>query len=955
MASNITAETRYFRLSDGSNFYNCVVVGTKANINPDRAYALVQDRISRRTNQTANTLPKNINVKNTNIARKPRLVKINNATVTEDEIEILGLHVKTRLCIIYVTKHNKIISSICVRYYGNDYKESLYMVYDETQRQYCSLYLYNTTDQSGEKRTILPSYDKTINTLLRKFFINHGDVQLDDELQTTANDVLHQGQPEFDNIPRIIDMETEVNTSTEQGITDDVECPTMSATTTITDNQISSNMTTNISETTYTLRRKEVPGDGSCLYLSFLYAMSLTLTVQDLRNHVAAYIFDMNIDDNKLLLGTPHKNRKEYCDGIRNGDWGGEPELVALSQMYHIMIKVIMLRKDQQQNSSVDMINFGKDDKSCTKCIYIIYDEAIPHYDPLYLCNKENLQDEITIFNRDDILVDILLPDFIKSQIDSNNIISIIQNAIPYEIYEFRIGELPGDDQSLYASVVFQFDRSKMIKIKCLRENVANVIRNHTDNDGIHVPPSLDYDDRKDYCRKVEEGIISGSEPECYGLSYLYPDILFCIITKPIMINNAPCIDIYVKDISSYKKCIIILYDEASDIYMPLYLHNIINDEEEKANLKYDDTVKNLLREFIQNKLEYCGYVNFDSEKDSHAMDSSSHVEHEPLDLAEMITENHSKNKSEKHNRKKRKAPEDDDNFIINKEMKKLTMNTNNENTRSCTSSDPISPNDRISRFHKRNDISENIDTSLQTATITNKTEEEQQRKEDLSPTLSTNTTVAACREQMRLESEPAERFRGRALSDYMPKSGKKRDGTDAKPRKPCYFADRIHQHFLNLLIPIMFLFADPNRVRVEIAIVTRIINGCIYFNSLFDFFPYKNGSYGSPCNPMLIKLEDAETYPLTKYTAELQKLMLQLVSQKQPMKVFKLISSNGQRQDTKYRTHDELKKDFYLNELRFAITLWIKEPNDKEYQRRPDIQYISPISIQDKEVKLYE
>ncbi|CAF1229715.1 unnamed protein product [Adineta steineri] len=997
MASNITAETREFRLSDGSNFYNCIVVGTKANINPDRAYALVQERLYCRTNQTVNALPKNINVKSTNIARKPRLVKTNNATVNENEIEALGLLTKTRLCIIYVTKYNQTISSIRVKYYGNDYKESVYMVYDETQQQYCSLYLYNTIDLSGEQITILPSYNETINILLRKFFMSnfncHVDVQLDDELQTTANDVLHQGQPECDNIPHIIDMETEVNTSTEQGITDNDGYPTMSVTPKTTDNQISLNVANNISKTTHALFRKTIPGDGSCLYWSFINAMSLKSTMKNLRNLVADYILQMDIDDSKLQFGADCQNRQQYCDGIRNGAWAGEPELVALSQMYEIMIKVINWRRDQQQNVPIKPIPYGENNKLCTKCIYIIFDEASLHYEPLYLCDIENLQSGITIFNRDDTFVDDLLPDFIKSQIGSNdpskvmtstehwldecfhmldstvsktnlfnaneqyisanNIIPTTQNAISYKTHEFRRGELPGNGQSLYDATTFLSDRSKMINIKCLRENVANVIRSHTDNDvirshtdndGIHVPPSLDYDDRKDYCRKVEEGIISGSEPECYGLSYLYPDTLFCIISKPIMNNNAPCIDIYVKDISSYKKCIILLYNETSDIYMPLYLHNKINDEEEKTNFKYDDKVKDLLREFIQNKLNYCGYVSFDSEKDSHAVDSSSHVEHESIDLAERITENPGKNKSKKQNMMKRNAP---------------------EKTQSLTSSHPLPPNDQISRFHKRNDISENIDTSLQTATITNKTEEEQQRKEDLSPTLSTNTTVAACREQMRLESEPAERFHGRAKSDYMPKSNTKRDGTQAKPRKPCYFADRINQHFLNLLIPIMYLFADPSRVWVEIALVTRIIKGCIYFNSLFDFFPYKkNGSYGNSCNPIYVNLGNYKMYPLTKYTENMQQLMLKLVVimltndelvKKQPLKVFKLVSSNGQRQDTKHRTHDELKKDYYLNELRFAITLWIKGPNDKEYQRRPDIQYISPISIQDKEVKLYE
>ncbi|CAF0731505.1 unnamed protein product [Adineta steineri] len=767
------------------------------------------------------------------------------------------------------------------------------------------------------------------------------EFDLIDDPNFCPHERLHQKQFECGDSSNIIDMDTEVNTSTEQGITDDDDYSTTSVTTMTTNNPISSNVTNNISETMYALDRKEVPGDGSCLYWSFLYAMSLLwLTAQDLRNLVAHYILQMDIDDSKLQFGADCQNRQQYCDKIRSGAWGGESELVALSRMYHIIIKVVNLRRDQQQNLPVNPINHGEDDKSCTNCIYIIFDNAKLHYVPLYLYNKENLQDKRTIFDLHDTCVDILLPDFVKNEIDLYDILSEIRNVAPCETHEFRTGEHPGNDQTFYAASTFLFDRSKMINVKCLRKNVADVIRSHTDTDGIHVPPSLDYQNREDYCRKVEEGIISGREPERNGLSYLYPDTLFCIISKPNMNNNAPCIDIYVKDISSYKKCIIILYDEASDIYMPLYLHNKINDEEEKINFKYDDTVKNLLREFIQNKLKYWGYVNFDSEKDNHAMDSPLHIENESDDLSGMINDTFIKNKSKEQNMKKRKAP---------------------DNIWSFTSSRPVPSTNQMSTFHKRNDISGNIDTLLQIATI-RKLMEEQQQMEDLSPTLSTNTSVPACREQMRLETDLIKEFRARVLSDYVPKSETKRDGTKAKLRNPSYFPDCNNQHYLNLLIPTMHLFADLRHVWIEIALVTRTINGCIYFNPLFDFYPYYDGLYGDPCNPMFIKLEDDKTYPLTKYTDELQKLKLKLVVimltnaelvKKQPLKVFPSLSSNVQIQDTKHRAHDKLKNDFHLNDLRFAITLWTQEPNDKEHQRRPDIQYISPISTQDKKFKV--
>ncbi|CAF1276398.1 unnamed protein product [Adineta steineri] len=790
--------------------------------------------------------------------------------------------------------------------------------------------------------------------------LNTPELDLPDDSNFDLDDVLQKGRLESNNILRTIDMDTEVKTSTEQGITDNDGYPIMSVTSTTTDNQVSLNVTTNISATTYILRRKKVPGDGSCLYWSFIDAMSLSPDAQDLRNKVANYILKMDIDDIQLQFPRGCQDRGQYCDRIRNGAWGGEPELEALSQMYRIMIRVINLRRDQQQNLPINTINYGENDELCTKCIFVIYDRAVPHYEPLYLFNTETLQDEIKTFNRDDTRVDDLLPDFITFQIDSNNIIPTTQNAISYQTHEFRTGELPGNGQSLYDATTFLSDRSKMTNVECLREKVADVIRNHTDNDGIHVPPSLDYQNREDYCRMVEEGIISGSEPECYGLSYLYPDTLFCIIPKPNKNNNALLFNIYVKDFSSHKKCII-LYNEANNIYKPLYLYDKINDEEEKTNFKYDYTVYDLLLKFIQNELDYCEHVNLDSEKNSHATDSPSHVEHESIDLAEMITENHSKNKSEKHNMKKRKAPEDDDNFIINKEMKKLTMNTNNEKTQLLTSSRPVPSTNQISRFRRENDISGNIDTLLQTATMTNIMEE--QEIEDLSPTLSPNTSVAHD-EQMRFETDPIKVFRGRALSDYVPKSEKKRDGTKAKPRPPSYFPDCNNKHYLNLLIPTRDLFHDLSRAWLEIALVTRTIKGCIYFNPLFDFLPYKDGSYGDPCNPMYIKLEDVETHPLTKCTDEIQKLVLKLVvimrtnaelRKKASMIPFLSLSSNGQAQAVQYIAHDKVKNDFQLNNFCFAITLCTDGPDDEKHQLHLNTQYISQVSTQDKNVKLYE
>jgi hypothetical protein len=134
---------------------------------------------------------------------------------------------------------------------------------------------------------------------------------------------------------------------------------------------------------------------------------------------------------------------------------------------------------------------------------------------------------------------------------------------------------------------------------------VANFIRRWENIDDIRLLLNTNCQSREEYCFEIEEGTIWGSESERHALANLYPDILFCIISITQNRINKSCIDIgtYVKDISSYKKCIIIVHDAAANNYIPLYLYDKINHEEEKTNLIYDDTVKKLLSKFIENTL----------------------------------------------------------------------------------------------------------------------------------------------------------------------------------------------------------------------------------------------------------------------------------------------------------------------------------------------------------------
>ncbi len=59
----------------------------------------------------------------------------------------------------------------------------------------------------------------------------------------------------------------------------------------------------------------------------------------------------------------------------------------------------------------------------------------------------------------------------------------------------------------------------------------------------------------------------------------------------------------------------------------------------------------------------------------------------------------------------------------------------------------------------------------------------------------------------MRFEVEPALEFRGRTPGDFKPKKALNRKKKPSKARPPRYFADRNNNHFLNLLVCLLFFF----------------------------------------------------------------------------------------------------------------------------------------------------
>ncbi|CAF2399713.1 unnamed protein product [Rotaria sp. Silwood2] len=225
--------------------------------------------------------------------------------------------------------------------------------------------------------------------------------------------------------------------------------------------------------------------------------------------------------------------------------------------------------------------------------------------------------------------------------------------------------------------------------------------------------------------------------------------------------------------------------------------------------------------------------------------------------------------------------------------------------------------------------------------------------------------------QQIKLKSEPAKQFGAQYLSDYEPTNEYKRDGkTKANRRCPTYVGDhdddnnKSKRHSLTLLIPKTLVFRqDPvalERVKLEICIVTRTIDGFIYRHPYFKFYEPRNDGKYSLSNPMFIHLGYDDGYEklsdtngnLTEidgilnvklYLAVIHLLNKELV--KEPIEPFESLYFNRKADIIKCKKPDELKKKFYLNDLRIAITPCIKEDDEEDYTRRVDLQYISEIS----------
>ena len=135
----------------------------------------------------------------------------------------------------------------------------------------------------------------------------------------------------------------------------------------------------------YTIKKKDIPADNSCLFNAINFCINQNDNSPEIiRSIITSEIMANPNDYNAAVL---EKEPEEYCKWISKSEtWGGGIELSILSKFFQIQIGVADIQ-------FLTIEYFGNFDK----CIYLLYNNI--HYDAFY---KEENGKIIGIFNSND-------------------------------------------------------------------------------------------------------------------------------------------------------------------------------------------------------------------------------------------------------------------------------------------------------------------------------------------------------------------------------------------------------------------------------------------------------------------------------------------------------------------------------------------------------------------------
>ncbi|CAF4890741.1 unnamed protein product [Rotaria sp. Silwood1] len=325
---------------------------------------------------------------------------------------LASLYPKYLLCIISRTECGPEKVVIDVLKYVDDissYKKCVFIYYDGIVGHYRPLYLYNKRNEEEEKSNFKYK-DNRMRLLVRNFIqeeLKYNDyVDFEDTSVINRPEIISNENME-DDIPSDLSADNSImNTeqASEDGesssITNATKIFSSSVSNTNTDDHIPTETSRDSLGITQKFVRKDALGGGDCLFSSLCNVLDIAdkITIKDLRKQVADFNRQPGKIDEDWLLNTTKKTVDQYCDKMeKTTAWGGQPEILAVAELYETNVRVI--RVDPQQ-SYVSISELPSNQTSFKKCCYIILNND--HYESLHLRIGNNSNDEHSIFDSND-------------------------------------------------------------------------------------------------------------------------------------------------------------------------------------------------------------------------------------------------------------------------------------------------------------------------------------------------------------------------------------------------------------------------------------------------------------------------------------------------------------------------------------------------------------------------
>ena len=135
----------------------------------------------------------------------------------------------------------------------------------------------------------------------------------------------------------------------------------------------------------YSIKKKSIPADNSCLFNSINFAINNNLNNPEIiRSIISSEILENQTEYNQAVLEKPPAEYAEWI--LYNDSWGGGIELSILSKYFNIKIAVVDIK-------NIIFEYFGEYDD----IIYLLYNNV--HYDVFY---KEGVNEHPGVFKAND-------------------------------------------------------------------------------------------------------------------------------------------------------------------------------------------------------------------------------------------------------------------------------------------------------------------------------------------------------------------------------------------------------------------------------------------------------------------------------------------------------------------------------------------------------------------------